>query len=416
MKNKGALYIFFGNFITKFVAFFGSVFVISVLSKSAYGTLGYIENLFNYAYLLAGLGLSIALLRYVVLAETAEEKKQYYRYIIKTSTAFNGILLVFACIVAYVYPHKESFSEARWLLPLMMLSLPFHSLVDSSTSMYRAMFDNKRYAIVSCLSVSTLIAAKYLLARFFGLPGAVLSSVIVYGSFAIVLLFVVRRRFFSGIGQVEPLHREQKNTVIRYSLQYMVTNGIWALFMLNDVFLLGNLTGDSLAVASYKVAYVLPGNLSFISGSIGILVAPYFVRNENNIPWVRSAYKKTYIATAGIMLAVSLGLYIFAEPVFRLIFPEYLDAVPVMRVLLIASFINNGLRYTNAHLLSSMGQVKYNMAVSFGGVVLQVLCNYFVIPRYGAMGIAYTSVLVYSLMTIALLIIFYKKYFQNKTE
>ncbi|NLZ27540.1 MAG: hypothetical protein GX887_01070 [Firmicutes bacterium] len=51
---KGALHIFLGNTITKFVAFFGSVFIVNILGKSEYGTLSYMENLFSYAYLLAG--------------------------------------------------------------------------------------------------------------------------------------------------------------------------------------------------------------------------------------------------------------------------------------------------------------------------------------------------------------------------
>ena len=85
-----------------------------------------------------------------------------------------------------------------------------------------------------------------------------------------------------------------------------------------------------------------------------------------------------------------------------------------MRILLIASFINNGLRYTNANLLSAMGQVKYNMFVSITGMVVQVTVNLFVIPRHGMMGIAYTSVGVYALMAMFLFGIFYVTIFQKQ--
>lgn len=415
VKDKGAFYIFFGNFVTKFVAFFGSVFVVAVLTKGEYGTLGYIENLFSYSYLLAGLGMTNALLRYVVLADTQQEKNEYYSYVVSRSFLFNLFLVAAACAVAFLYPHPDGFSAARSLLPLMLLSLPFHSLVDSNTCLYRAMFDNKRFAVVSCLSVSLVIVMKYLLARLYKLPGAVLASVIVYLIAALILYQLVRRRFFRGLPKARPLMREQKLTVLSYSLQYMVTNGIWALFMLNDIFLLGQITRNPLVVANYKVAYVLPGNLSLVSTSIGVLVAPYFVRHENDYPWVRRAYKKTYFATAGIVFFAVLFLFLFAEPVITLLYGEkYLDAVPVMRVLLIAAFINNGLRYTNAHLLSSMGQIKYNMYISFGGVLLQVLLNLWMIPHYGALGVAYTSVGVYSLMAVALILVFYNKYFKNE--
>ncbi|MDD2417773.1 MAG: oligosaccharide flippase family protein [Oscillospiraceae bacterium] len=417
IKDKGAFYIFFGNFTIKFIAFFGSVFIVGILSKDEYGTLGYVENLFSYAYLFAGLGMTNALLRYVVLADTLQEKKQYYSYIISRSFIFNIFLVAIACVVAILYPHPEGFKPATFLLPLLLLSLPFHSLVDSNTCLYRAMFNNKRFALATCITASSIIVTKYILARFFSLPGAVFASLAVYSVVAVVLCLAVRRRFFAGVEKAPPLIREQKNTVIKYSLQYMVTNGIWALFMLNDIFLLGRLTKDASVasvVANYKVAYVFPGNLSLISTSIGVLVAPFFVRRESDYPWVRKAYKKTYLATAGIVLCAVLVLYIFAEPLISLLYGEkYIDAVPVMRVLLIAAFINNGIRYTNAHLLSSMGQVKYNMYISLAGVLMQVAINIQVIPRFGAIGVAYTSVGVYSLMAIALLIVFYNKYFRN---
>ncbi|MDD2361549.1 MAG: oligosaccharide flippase family protein [Oscillospiraceae bacterium] len=414
IKNKGAFYIFFGNFTIKFIAFFGSVFIVRILTKNEYGTLGYVENLFSYAYLFAGLGMTNALLRYVVLADTPQEKKQYYSYIISRSFIFNIILIAIACLVAVLYPHPEDFASAIYLLPLLLISLLFHSLVDSNTCLYRAMFDNKRFALTTCLTATMLIVAKYLLAKLFSLPGAVLASLAVYSVAAIVLTLTVRRRFFGGVERSAPLIRDQKNTVIKYSLQYMVTNGIWALFMLNDIFLLGQLTKDASVVANYKVAYVFPGNLSLISTSIGVLVAPFFVRRENDYPWVRRAYKKTYLATAVIVFCSALAIFIFAEPLISLLYGEkYIDVVPVMRVLLIAAFINNGIRYTNAHLLSSMGQVKYNMYISLAGVLLQVAVNLVVIPHFGAMGVAFTSVGVYSLMAIALIIVFYKKYFRN---
>jgi O-antigen/teichoic acid export membrane protein len=158
--------------------------------------------------------------------------------------------------------------------------------------MYRAMFDNKRFAILSCATVSMVIILKFVLASYFNLTGSVLASVIIYSVAAVLLFLSVRHRYFLGMPKVGSISREQKITVIKYALQYMVTNGIWALFMLNDIFLLSRLTGDPILVANYKVAYVLPGNLSLVSTSIGIFVAPYFVRHENDFAWVRKAYKK----------------------------------------------------------------------------------------------------------------------------
>ena len=85
-----------------------------------------------------------------------------------------------------------------------------------------------------------------------------------------------------------------------------------------------------------------------------------------------------------------------------------------MRVLLVAAFLNTGLRYTHANLLAAMGKVKPNMLVSLGGVLLQIIVSILVIPSFGAMGVAYTSVLVYALMAGALIAVFWKRIFKSK--
>jgi O-antigen/teichoic acid export membrane protein len=181
--------------------------------------------------------------------------------------------------------------------------------------------------------------------------------------------------------------------------------------MLNDILLLGLFTGDPTMVANYKIAYVIPANISIISSSIGIFVSPYFVKNENNYRWIRKSYKKIFLISTAIIGAVSLVLFIAAKPVIVLLYGfQYANVVPLMRILLIASFINCTARYTNANLLAAMGQIKYNLIISVIGVILQVIINVSIIPQFGAFGLAYTSIVVYLLMSVALIIVFFKKY------
>ena len=78
--KKGAIHIFTGSFLNKFVVFFGSIVIVRLLSKTEYGMLGYAENLYSFAYILAGLGISNAIMRYVVLADTMETKKAVFYF------------------------------------------------------------------------------------------------------------------------------------------------------------------------------------------------------------------------------------------------------------------------------------------------------------------------------------------------
>ena len=64
--EKGLFHILSGSFLTKIVGFFGSIFIVRVLSKQEYGILGYLENMYSYVFIIAGMGLSNAILRFVI--------------------------------------------------------------------------------------------------------------------------------------------------------------------------------------------------------------------------------------------------------------------------------------------------------------------------------------------------------------
>ncbi|MDR0286856.1 MAG: polysaccharide biosynthesis C-terminal domain-containing protein [Clostridiales bacterium] len=409
--NKGAVHVFIGNFVTKFAGFFASMFIIRLFSKSDYGVLGYVENLFGYIYLLAGFGLTNALFRYVVLAKTEEQKYTIYNHIIKKSTVINIILVIIsASVFMFIYPHSQEFVQAKWLLPLLILSLPFHSLTDSGTAAYRAMFDARKYALFSCSIAVTVLLFKYIFSKYFGLPGAFASNIILYFVWSVILLIFVRRNFFKKL-KSSVLDKLKRREIDSYSFQYMITNGLWVFFMLNDIFLLGQFTGDSALVADFKVAHVLPANLSLFSSSIGVFIAPFFIKNEKNTAWVRRNHYRSLLTSVILIGASALILGIWAKPIISLLYgASYINIVPLMRILLAASFINNALRYTSANLLASMGYIKANMLVSILGVVLQIGINLYIAPIYGAYGIAYTSVFVYSVMAIVLNIVFIRRY------
>lgn len=410
LKEKGVFHIFFGSLLSKFVAFFGSVFLIRVLSKTSYGVLGYIENIYGYIYIFAGMGLGNALLRYVILAKTDEEKLGHYKYTIKTGTKFNIILVLIVSTISIFYPHPEEFASAKWLLIIILFAMPFQFLTDSNSLTYRAMLDNKRYAMTAFITSVAVIASKYIGAVLFDLNGVVAANIIINAIFGISICIVTYNIYFKGKQEAQ-IEKNDKKLVNRYSIQYMITNGIWAIFMLNDIFLLGRITGSASVVADYKVAYVLAGNVSIISMAIGIFIGPYFVKHESDHRWVWENYKKVFLATAGIIAPIVLILFIFAKPIISVLYgAQYENTVIVLRALLIAAFANSGLRFTTAHILSSMGQIKYNMIISCLGMLCQIGINILIIPIYGALGAAITSILVYSVMAISLFVVFIKKY------
>ena len=198
----------------------------------------------------------------------------------------------------------------------------------------------------------------------------------------------------------------------------MLIDGLWAVFMLNDLFLLGQFGGSEAVVADYKIAYVIPANLSILVSAVGVFVAPYFTQREsqNDYEWVRKKLTLVLKVASAVMGAAVIMCFILAKPLILLLYGnEYLTAIPTMRVLLVASFFNNAIRYNIANVLSAMGEQKSNLYVAAIGIVLQITFDIYAIPRFGAIGLACSSMLVYIIMSVFLLVVFFKRY-GRKTE
>ncbi len=408
--KKGAFHILIGNFATKFVTFFGSIVLIRLMSKSDFGQLGYMENIYSYAFICSGLGLYNALLRYSVLSKEVEKKYSYYKYALIRGTAYNVLIVVAVVIFNLLYNHPDNFMAASALIPVLILALPFQDMVNTTQMNERAMLNNKRFALVSVGSAFLLVMARVLGAYADNLFGVVIGVVLANVLLGLFLVFSGYRQYFKGV-KAAVLTKFEKRQANVYSFQYMITNGLWAVFMLMDVFLLGRLLGDPTIVAEYKTAYTFAAAISIVGSAIAIFVSPYFIKNENNLPWVRKNYIKNIGACTALVGLLVLFLFLFAEPIILLAFgAKYGNIVYLMRILLISSFINNAFRASTANLLAAMGQVKYNMIISAIGLALQIGVNLLLIPRYGAEGAAYTGIAVYGIMSILLFIVFNKKY------
>ena len=410
----GALHITLGSFATKFVAFFGSIFVVRLLSKDQYGLLSYVENIYGYALVLAGLGLSYSILRYIIVVDK-EKKATVFKYIIKRSLVINFILVLAILIVNFFNPYPEGFKDSIYLIPILSLLLPVQDLFNDGLYTLRATFKNREYAYWSTVVAFILIVGRIVGAIIYGVYGVVWSRVLINLIASIVLVFFCKK--YLSFKDAKLLTSVEKSEINKYAVQYMITNGLWAIFMLNDLFILGNLISDASVIADYKVAYVLPGNLIIFSNASGIYVGPYFTKNEKDFKWIQRNYKKVFIASFAIVFAVALVISVFAGPLIHLLYGEsYLNVVPLMRVLLIASVFNAGLRYTTANSLAAMGQIKYNMIISAIGLALQIILDVIMINIYQAMGVAISSCVVYLFMAVALFIVFYKKYYCSKPD
>lgn len=410
IKGKGASAVFIGSFLTKAAAFLGSIVLVRVVSKQDYGVLSYMENIYTYVYLFAGLGLNNAVFRYVVLKESSADKLGVISFVLSRGFAINIIIVALGFVASLLFPFSPEFARAAGLLPIMLLALPFQFSYDTFSYSLRALFRNRPYAVAAIAAIVLVWSGKVVGALLSGLDGAVWAGVLAYAMMALVLLAFFVFFVFSGVRSSKTLPGEGRS-YFSYGLQFMVTNGLWSMFLQNDLLLIGLLTGDSLAVADYRVAYVVPSAISILSSSVGIFVSPYFIRHERDYAWVWRNYKRVIAGVCCMLGALCFLIAAVCEQFVQIFYgSEYLNVIPLMRLLLVSSFITNGVRYTTANLLSATGKVRSNMVVALVGIAAQIILDLILIPVLGVYGAALASILVYGGMAVAVVLVFVKEY------
>lgn len=330
------------------------------------------------------------------------------------SLSIDFVLIMIMIIGSGFMVYADDFKMANTLVPVIAFLIPCQDLLNEGLYTLRSSFKTRLYAYCSSCIAIFLVIGRIIGARNGGTMGVILSRIIVNGCGA-VLLYLYTRHFYGEVSKGDKLDKEEKKAIRKYSFQYMITNGLWSLFMLNDVLILGMFSQNSSSVADYKVAYVLPAAISIFSSSIGLFVAPYFTKHEDDKAWIQIYFIKAYICTAVLVGFVALIMGCFARPLIIALYGNnYENIVGLMRVLLIAAFFNAGLRFTTANLLSAMNKIKYNMIISLFGMILQIVMDLVFVKRWTAYGVAFSNCIVYLFMAISLFAIFIKEYYIEK--
>lgn len=416
--NYGAGHVILGSFVTKFITFFGSIFIVRFLTKSEYGVLSYYENILGYFCVFCGMGMAAGIQRYLILANTLEEKKGCYRLAFKEGNLWNFVLCLICILFCLFYPHPDAFRGFPFVYICLSLCIPLIYLCNMTLSSYRSLFDYQRYAYLAVGTAFLLVAARVVGAAIGGLNYSVAGRLIAEIACVVLCVLTIYSSHFKRVKTKLPSKRFSKNFT-NYSLQMMLTDGLWAIFMLNDIFLLGQITGDNVLVADYKIAYVIPANISIIAASIGIFTAPYFTQKdkEGNSQWVSEKLKETLLVNMAAIAAIAILCFFLGKQIITLLFSaQYLSAIPIMNVLLIASFFNNGIRFVIANFMSAIGEQKKNLIVAGIGIVIQVALDFIFIPRMGAIGVGVSSLIVYFLMSIMLLYVVRNRLIVKKVD
>jgi O-antigen/teichoic acid export membrane protein len=160
-----------------------------------------------------------------------------------------------------------------------------------------------------------------------------------------------------------------------------------------ETLLLGGLS-TSQQVGLFSVSFKLAVTLTIIFQAINTVAAPFIAEMFARSDHQKMEYQYKAITRWGFTLALPLGLIMCLNSyeIIMVLNPEYLAGVPVLQILSLSQLMYV-LVGPVALILTMTNYVRLNLVDLFLTLILSIILDLLLIPRYGAIGAAYAGMI-----------------------
>lgn len=377
-KNKGQ-HIFLSLLIAKICAFAGSLFIIRILPESEFGTISIVASVFAIFAPFSGFGSQQSLLRFGSISDDLSEKISLSKYLLKQGLIYQLLLSGLFLGIAFFYVDK--YEDIFYIFLLFGFRLIGFYFLNHIQAEFRVFGNNRGFArltnVVNVLGVILLLLLSY----FYGLKGYLIA--IAFTPFLALLWF--RKEQYISISETFSF---EKKDLWKYGFYASGTALISDTLFSADVLMLSFLLNES-AVANYKVAILIPANITFLALTFMQSDFPVLAKNYKNRDFLKDYvlnYYKIFIPLAFIIFLVG---FVFKNQLLTVVFSErYADNTFSFVVLLGVFCANMLLRNLYGNLLSAVGMMKMNTIISVLTLILLVIFSIILVSKYGVTGMA----------------------------
>lgn len=390
--NKGLLDIITSSILNKVLVLISTVSVIRLMSPNDFGIFSYAYNIITMINIVSSLGCDVAMLQFCCEDRPRYERLGILKFSIIFSTFVNFIFSI--AIFAYACFGELSLPEGRFALMSFAFILPFTCILNCQKYWLRINKDNKEFGILMNISSFTYLIFSVVLILFFGLAGSIIGRYIGFILPSIFGFYYIKK-YIQEVVEVNFPTKEVLYELVKYGFTIALTNGISEMLYYLDVYVVGLITSNSLSIAYYKGATVIPRALSSLPAIIMVFVYPYFAFNKDRYIWVKNHVKLMQLCMFPSSILIAIIFIVFAPWIITILYGEdYLEALLPFRILVFSFVFAATFRTISGNILAMLGRVKENLYMGIIECTLNIVLDYYLILNYGSIGAAIATLLI----------------------
>ncbi|WP_302849549.1 polysaccharide biosynthesis C-terminal domain-containing protein [Polaribacter sp. KT 15] len=402
LKRSGS-YVFLATIFAKILSLAASWVALQFIDNQDLGVLLFSYNVILFILPISGLGLHQSLLRFSALNNNTEDKNHIFLYVLKYGLISCLVLISIIIITSFFISYQ--FEKAQFFIIILSFLLIPAFLFEIIKTQLRLNHDNKSYAYSEFLYSLIFLILITVLTFYYQENGYVISLLLAP---VLASLFFIKKIKIKAtkIKIVSELNFQ----FWRYGFFASLSNVVTQLLFAIDILLIGYLINDAEMVTNYRYVSIIPFSLLFLPR---VFINTDFVAFTEKIldkNYIRT-YIKSYIQLFTILsFLLIMFSYFFGSFLLSLLdesFIKYQTTFFILMLGISGIFILRGLF---GNLLSSIGKAHINYYIASIALVINIISNYYLIPKYGIKGAAITSAILMWLTGLFSFICFKKLY------
>ncbi len=370
-----------------FLGFVVGIFVARYLGAERYGVLMYALGVVALFSFISSLGMDSILVRELVRDKTHEKSLLGSSIILRLAASLISIVFVLI-LLALTHADRET-----WLLTLMCCSTYFFLSGEGLRAFFEARVEGKKIVMAETLQCIICSALRiYFIAVHANIYWFCLCCIL--ESFLTVLFFAGTYRRMIGSFRGWKFNRPIARGLLKAGLPLVLSGLAITIYSQMDKVMLKNMLGSSgnEQVGLYTVALRIMPFVTLVPHMLSKSLFPIIALNHGVSEKDEAHRYQLYLdLMLWVGIALSGVLFLFAKPIMHLYGSEFIGSIIILQVVCWQGiFFCTSLSSGSVFIAKNIHQ--YAVIRNLAGSVVNVAMNFYLIPRYQALGAAIATV------------------------
>ena len=207
-------------------------------------------------------------------------------------------------------------------------------------------------------------------------------------AFAVLLigLFLIRKYRHQSI--ITTTYRQLLFSAFPFGLLFLFN----IMMLRSDTIMIDFMRGPDEA-GRYMMSYRFFEAIIMIAYLMSNILLPSFARYHNDVVVLQKVFNSGFRTALSFFIIMIGGILLLRNEIMSTVYGGLGgEQLSVFSLMIISSFFFS-LQYVTGSFLTSMERLKFLISISVSGLILNLTLNFFLIPLYGSLGAAYSSVL-----------------------